>query len=84
MAKNQGTTPITRTQRDALIRAGLASADLISAKEQRLRRWACKIVSDLPSGIEDAQRCLELAGELLNGWADGDASAQAGMARAAQ
>lgn len=84
MAKTQGTTAITRTQRDALIRAGLASADPVSAKELRLRRWACKIVSDLPSGIEDAQRCLDLAGELLNGWADGGGSAQAGVGRAAQ
>lgn len=84
MAKTQGTTAITRTQREALIRAGLASASPHEAKEQRLRRWACKIVSDLPSGVEDAERCLELAGELLRGWADGDASGQAGMGRAAQ
>ena len=84
MAKTQGTTPSTRAQRDALIRAGLASPSPHEAKEQRLRRWAGKIVSDLPSGIEDAQRCLDLAGELLNGWADGGASEAAGMGRAAQ
>jgi len=84
MAKTQGTTASTRTQREVLIRVGLASPSPHEAKDQRLRRWACKIVSDLPSGIEDAQRCLELAGELLHGWADAGASAQAVMGRAAQ
>jgi len=39
------------------------------AKEQRMRRWACKIVSELPADAADGQRVLDLAGELLRGWA---------------
>lgn len=67
MAKAHTTPRATRAQRAALAAAGLASTN--SEKETRLRRWACKIVSDLPAGAGDAQRTLDLAGELLRGWA---------------
>lgn len=38
-------------------------------KDERLRRWAAKIASDLPSGGDDALRVLDLAKGLIN-WAD--------------
>lgn len=40
-------------------------------KEQRLRRWACKIASELPSGGDDALQVLKLAEGLIS-WADRD------------
>jgi len=39
------------------------------AKEQRLRRWACKIAAELPSGGGDALLVLEYAEKLVV-WAD--------------
>lgn len=68
MAKANSTPRATRAQRATLAAAGLASTNPNREKETRLRRWACKIVSDLPHG-DDAQRVLDLAGELLRGWA---------------
>jgi len=59
MAKANSTPQLTRGQK-------AATPD--PATEQRLRRWACRVVSDLPHGAE-AQRVLDLAGELLRGWA---------------
>lgn len=41
------------------------------AKEQRLRRWACKIAAELPSGGGDALIVLEYAERLIV-WADHD------------
>jgi hypothetical protein len=38
------------------------------AKERRLRQWAAKIVSDLPSDGDEARRVLELAEQLRVGW----------------
>lgn len=69
MAKAKSTTRATSAQRAALVAAGLASATPERDKAMRLRRWACKIVSDLPTCGDDGQRVLDLAGELLRGWA---------------
>lgn len=41
------------------------------AKEQRLRRWACKIASELPSSSYDALLVLKYAERLID-WADHD------------
>jgi hypothetical protein len=39
-----------------------------AAKERRLRQWAAKIVSDLPSDGDEARRVLELAEQLRVEW----------------
>lgn len=64
------TKKATAAQRAALIQAGVCTAFPDLAREQRLRRWACRVVSDLPCSGDDGQRVLDLAGELLRGWAD--------------
>jgi len=39
-----------------------------NAKESRLRRWAARIVSDLPPDPAESQRVLELAEQLRRQW----------------
>jgi hypothetical protein len=39
-----------------------------AAKERRLRQWAAKVVSDLPSDGDEARRVLELAEQLRVEW----------------
>lgn len=48
--------------------AGGATLASNIAKERRLRQWAAKIVSDLPSDDLDAHRVLHLAEQLLDQW----------------
>jgi hypothetical protein len=50
-------------------RSGATAAS--AAKERRLRQWAAKIVSDLPSDGDDARRVLELAEQLRVQWLAG-------------
>ena len=40
------------------------------ARERRLRQWACKIVSDLPTESADALICLDYAEVLVKAWVD--------------
>lgn len=40
------------------------------ARERRLRQWACKIVSDLPTDTAEALLCLEYAEALVKAWVD--------------
>lgn len=68
MAKVNPTLRATPAQRAALAAAVGCDPD---SKAERHRRWACRIVSDLPSHRDDAQNVLDLAGELLRGWASG-------------
>jgi hypothetical protein len=40
----------------------------MTTKDRRLRQWAAKIVSDLPSEPEEAKQVLALAGHLCADW----------------
>lgn len=51
-------------------------------KESRLRRWAAKIASELPSGTDDALAVLERAAGLIR-WADRDEAPSSKSARRA-
>jgi hypothetical protein len=57
MATSKSTTPTP---------SGATAAS--AAKERRLRQWAAKIVSDLPSDADETRRVLELAEQLRVGW----------------
>ncbi|HQS15460.1 hypothetical protein [Reyranella sp.] len=46
-------------------------AAFVPGKDERLRQWACKIASDLPSQRDDALQCLEHASELVRSWVHG-------------
>lgn len=60
MAK-KNTTPSAPSLRDICMQP---------ARERRLRQWACKIVSDLPTESADALLCLDYAEVLVKAWVD--------------
>jgi hypothetical protein len=78
----------TTTSRRALVaqleRAGGCTTDparAAVAKERRIRLWAAKIVSDLPSDGDDARRVLKLAGELFRSWCSAEPATRKGGAQ---
>lgn len=63
MAKAQVTTSVRAKPASALPH--------VLQKERRLRRWAARVVSDLPPDAEEAARVLTLASELRRSWLGG-------------
>lgn len=57
----KNTTPSAASLRDICMQP---------ARERRLRQWACKIVSDLPTESADALLCLDYAEVLVKAWVD--------------
>lgn len=56
----------------------------LPAKDRRLRQWACKLVSDLPSDSADALAVLRYAEQLLKTWVARGDVAESKQGRAAR
>lgn len=51
---------------------------LLDNKERRLRRWAARVVSDLPTDPADAERVLQLAEKMRGDWLGDQCAPKAG------